>query len=392
VTCDIGAKMSVANSKKIIRDGKVIKGVFLLHVSEDESVVIERLPAGVQKSISFKLRFKVDNKTAERKVTVYSKTYKGALKEVIARREDFINQLKDGKLEQVRVKKLTLDDGMKEYLNYKGSSLKPLTLKYYEQTYGKWIKPKLGKKVLTNITLNDLQSIVNTMLKKGMAPRTTQSIKQIMRPLFKYFADKGLLQGNPAALIQIPKFDNTVQLSITDEEITSLYQAIQEYPIEPFRTLFMWLSEGRRLNELLSLEWKHIDFEHYSYSIVSTKNKAGITMQYKLRENIADALENFEQVSSYVFHALTDHTQSMSKDTVRTHWKKLLKNANIEYLRIHDLRHILGSELVSNNHTLEEVAQVLGHTSTSVTKRYSKVRQTKANEALDSFFERVNIK
>ena len=382
--------MSIANSKKIIRDGKVVKGVFLIYDTKHDSVVIENLPAGTQKHIEFKLRFKVQNKTAERKITIYSKTYKGGLKEAISRKEDLIDQLKDGKLEQARTKKLTLDEGMGEYLAYKGTSIKELTLAYYKQTYGKWIKPKLGKKILTSVTANDLQVIVNSMLKQGMAPRTTQSIKQIMRPLFKHYADKGLIQGNPAALIQIPKFDNTVQLSLTEEEIKSLYQAIKTYPIEPFNTLFMWLAEGRRLNELLSLEWEQIDFSHNRYSIVSTNNKAGVSMQYGLRVNISESLKSFNKESPFVFHALTNSSKKMSKETVRGHWAKLLINAKIEHLRIHDLRHIIGSDLVSNNHTLEEVAQVLGHTSTSVTKRYSKVRQEKANEALDSFFDRIN--
>ena len=382
--------MSVVNAKKLYRDNKLVKGVFILYDTNDESVTIEELPAGTQKRIEFKLRFKVQEKTAERKITIYSKTYKGGLKEAIARKEDFIDQLKDGKLEQARTKKLTLDEGMDEYLKYKGSSIKELTLAYYKQTYGKWIKPKLGKKVLTSVTANDLQSIVNSMLKKGMAPRTTQSIKQIMRPLFKYYADKGVINGNPAALIQIPKFDNTVQLSLTEEEIASLYKAIKNYPIEPFNTLFMWLAEGRRLNELLSLEWQQIDFPNNRYSIVSTNNKAGVGMRYGLRDNITASLKSFNKDSPFVFHALTNSSKKMSKETVRGHWAKLLKSANIEHLRIHDLRHIIGSDLVSNNFTLEEIAQVLGHTSTSVTKRYSKVREEKANEALDSFFDRIN--
>jgi len=382
--------MSVANSKTIFKGNSVVKGVFLIYDTDEKSVTLERLPIGTQKSIEFKLRFKVNNKTAERKITIHAKTYKGALKEAISRREDFINQLKDGKLKERRIKKLTLDEGMDEYLNYKGSSIKKLTLEYYEQTYGKWIKPKLGNKILKDITSNDLQSIVNNMLKMGMAPRTTQSIKQIMRPLFKYFANKGFVNGNPASLIQIPKFDNTVQLSLTEEEITSLYKAINEYPIEPFNVLFKWLSEGRRLNELLSLEWKEVNFNNKTYSVLSTKNKAGATMQYKLRENIIQALKNFDQKSPYVFHALTNSSKPMSKETVRGHWAKLLKQADIKHLRIHDLRHIIGGDLVSNNFTLEEIAHVLGHTSTSVTKRYSKVRQNKADEALDSFFDRIN--
>lgn len=227
------------------------------------------------------------------------------------------------------------------------------------------------------------------MLEKGMAPRTTESIKQIMRPLFKYYANKGLIVGNPAALIQIPKFDNTVQLSLGKKEITSLYKAIESYPVEPFHTLFMWLSEGRRLNELLSLEWSEVDFDNQVYFIKSNKNKAGLTMRYRVRDNIVQALNKFDKKSTYIFHALNNHSKKMSNDTVRVHWFKILKNADIEHLRIHDLRHILGSDLVSNNHTLEEVAQVLGHTSTNVTKRYSKVRQNKTNEALDSFFDRV---
>ncbi len=381
--------MSVVNSKTIFKGNSVVKGVFIIYETDDKSVTLESLPIGTQKSIDFKLRFKVHNKTAERKVTIYSKTYKGALKEAISRREDFINQLKDGKLEERRIKNLTLDEGMEEYLNYKRGLIKDFTLRSYEQTYRKWVKPKLGNKILKNVTSNELQSIVNSMLEQGMAPRTTESIKQIMRPLFKYYANKGLINGNPAALIQIPKFDNTVQLSLSQEEITSLYKAIESYPIEPFHTLFMWLSEGRRLNELLSLEWSEVDFDNQIYFIKSNKNKAGLTMQYRVRDNIVQALNKFDKKSTYIFHAINDHSEKMSNDTVRVHWLKILKNANIEHLRIHDLRHILGSDLVSNNHTLEEVAQVLGHTSTNVTKRYSKVRQNKTNEALDSFFNRV---
>lgn len=98
-------------------------------------MTLESLPIGTQKSIEFKLRFKVHNKTAERKVTIYSKTYKGALKEAISRREDFINQLKDGKLEERRIKNLTLDEGMEEYLNYKSGLIKEFTLQSCEQTY-----------------------------------------------------------------------------------------------------------------------------------------------------------------------------------------------------------------------------------------------------------------
>ena len=58
-------------------------------------------------------------------------------------------------------------------------------------------------------------------------------------------------------------------------------------------------------------------------------------------------------------------------------------------IRIHDLRHLIGGVLVSEGKTLEQIASILGHTSTNVTKRYSKVRREVAAESLDDFFKRV---
>ena len=43
------------------------------------------------------------------------------------------------------------------------------------------------------------------------------------------------------------------------------------------------------------------------------------------------------------------------------------------------------ANLVPNNHMLKEIAQVLGHTSTS------EVKQNKTTEALDSFFDRIDL-
>lgn len=78
----------------------------------------------------------------------------------------------------------------------------------------------------------------------------------------------------------------------------------------------------------------------------------------------------------------------MDKGTVCNHWDKVLKQLGV-HLRIHDLWHLIGGTLVSSGRTLEQVASVLGHTSISVTKRYSKVRQEVAAESLEDFFSRV---
>jgi site-specific recombinase XerD len=48
-----------------------------------------------------------------------------------------------------------------------------------------------------------------------------------------------------------------------------------------------------------------------------------------------------------------------------------LKTANIEDFRFHDLRHSAASYLAMNGATLAEIAEVLGHKTLSMVKRYA---------------------
>jgi integrase len=207
--------------------------------------------------------------------------------------------------------------------------------------------------------------------------------------MFKRFVLNGTLNINPADLIQIPKFDNQVSVDLSDEQIKKLFDLLYAYPIEPYRSMFIWLTHGRRLNEVLSLKWKDINFNNGTYTIQSENNKVRKPMTYKLSSEQLATLEAIDNESQgYVFHAIKDENKKMDKGTIRTHWEKIISELGI-HLRMHDLRHLIGGTLVSSGKTLEQVASVLGHTSTSITKRYSKVRQEVAAESLDDFFKRV---
>ena len=52
-------------------------------------------------------------------------------------------------------------------------------------------------------------------------------------------------------------------------------------------------------------------------------------------------------------------------------WSRLRKAALLEHVRIHDLRHQHASMLANSGRTLYEVQQILGHSTSKVTERYS---------------------
>lgn len=59
--------------------------------------------------------------------------------------------------------------------------------------------------------------------------------------------------------------------------------------------------------------------------------------------------------------------------TLRQSWPKALEAAGIEDFRFHDLRHSIASYLAMNGASLAEIAEVLGHKTLAMVKRYAHI-------------------
>ena len=56
---------------------------------------------------------------------------------------------------------------------------------------------------------------------------------------------------------------------------------------------------------------------------------------------------------------------------IHASWYAALRKANIQNFRFHDLRHTAASYLAMNGATMGEIADILGHKTLQMTKRYS---------------------
>ena len=56
---------------------------------------------------------------------------------------------------------------------------------------------------------------------------------------------------------------------------------------------------------------------------------------------------------------------------IRKHWQAAIAQAGIDDFRFHDLRHSAASYLAMNGATLAEIAEVLGHKTLQMVKRYA---------------------
>lgn len=306
-----------------------------------------------------------------------------AVKKASIKRSELKEELEStGVLKKAAFK--SLDELKENYFIFKGKSLSDRNKYNQEKTYNKWIKYQLGDMEISKILTSDIQLIVNDILHKGMAPRTAQSIVQILRPIFNYAIDIGLCEKNPALKVNLPKFDNTVDFQLSDEKRAKLYEEIQKYEPLQYRGIMLFLYFGRRQNEVLTLKWHNINLEQKTYTIEDIYSKIRRRQEYPLIKPLEDFLvEVGIQKTGYVFKG--EMTPHITKNTFRHHWAKLLENAGIEKMRIHDTRHLLGNTMVNKGETLESIGKVLGHSSIQVTKRYSKTSLNTANSVLNSY-------
>ena len=335
--------------------------------------------------ISIVIKFYYRNKQIKKTVKYHDITGLQAVKKAISKRIDLREELEEnGILEKKHF--VSLHDIFIEYKELKSKTLSYKTIYNMEATYNKWIKKILGDVPIQNIKTSDIQKIVNKMLKDGKKPRTAQSIKQILRPLFNYAIDLEIIQVNAAVKVTIPSFDNSVNFELSDDKRADLYKAILEYPYQKYRGIMLFLYFGRRLNEVLTLQWQNIHFLQMTYTIEDVYSKIRRRQEYPLLKPLQNFLEEYDpRKTGYIFKGKS--TKHVTKNTFRHHWEQVVKNAGIEHMRIHDTRHLLGNALVNNGESLENIGKVLGHSSTAVTKRYAKTTLETADRLLNGYLE-----
>ena len=74
---------------------------------------------------------------------------------------------------------------------------------------------------------------------------------------------------------------------------------------------------------------------------------------------------------------------------LNTYWYDVLKDAQVEDFRFHDLRHTAASYLVMNGATLYETGEVLGHKSIQTTKRYAHLSTAHKSSLTERIFSEV---
>ena len=131
------------------------------------------------------------------------------------------------------------------------------------------------------------------------------------------------------------------------------------------------LTTGARLNELLILRWQDVDLKRGVAHLHTSKNDEARTLALipamrKLLKAKQAALG--DKADGLLFPSPRDAAKPFE---FRKHWNSATKQAKLQDFRFHDLRHSAAGYLAMNGASLVEIADVLGHKTLAVTRRYS---------------------
>ena len=148
----------------------------------------------------------------------------------------------------------------------------------------------------------------------------------------------------------------------------------------------MAVSTGCRRRELLELTWQNIDLTKCEARLADSKNSDPRILP--LIRPVAEALRSqVRRLDTQLVFFDPEFPQRSMYARLDRYFKKAIQEAGIEPLRWHDLRHSCASFLIDADAPDVTIAQVLGHRSMSMVKRYSHLRTEKKRQVVTDAFK-----
>ena len=292
---------------------------------------------------------------------------------------------------------MTIDKIYLQYIPTKELTLATKTVQSYKSAYEKHIKPIFGHRNIKSIHFIDYQKFADKLLFSGLKPKTVSNHLKFISSLYTFAIKNEWYKGQVfPRLVELPKYDNKFYVTISPKLQKKYLLALKNATEPIFKDIFLFLLHGRRLGEVLNLEWEYLDLNQGIVYYPATHNKSKKFLSYELTNDLVKVLKYHHGLAierqktifptGYVF--INPNNDLKPYQDIRGAWLRLLKQNNLSYTKVHNIRHILGTYLVNELQLpLETVSFVLGHQDTAITKRYVHIKPQIAKNAIDVLFE-----
>jgi integrase len=156
---------------------------------------------------------------------------------------------------------------------------------------------------------------------------------------------------------------------LSGDELGRLGDALAAYEGSPYVTaaIKLLVFTGARLGEVLGLEWQWIDFERGEARLPDSKTGAKTV---HLPPPALAVLVDLPRIEGNP-HVVVGGVAGAALVNLEKPWRAIRKQAGLEDVRLHDLRHAFASVAAASGMGLPIIGKMLGHTQAATTNRYA---------------------
>ena len=277
---------------------------------------------------------------------------------------------------RLKREKITFNEIWDQYYPIQKSNVSERSYKREDSLYRLWISPVIGHLPMKNIKPINLQKIKHNMEKEGRSPRSISYALDVIRQVFNFANNNGLINvPSPTKGIKKPKQDNKRYRFLTVDEAENLLSALKRRSQSLYEMSLISLHCGLRAGEIFSLTWSDIDLDNDRLILVDTK---GGKNRYPLMTSEVKALFIAKEKGMKDDLVFPDRNGNQRKAISRL-FKQIVDDIGLNdgisdrrnKVVFHTLRHTYASWLVQRGIPIYDVSKLLGHSSVSMTERYS---------------------
>ncbi|MDG1482117.1 MAG: site-specific tyrosine recombinase XerD [Myxococcota bacterium] len=288
-----------------------------------------------------------------------------------------------------------MDNAIEGFLAYcrveKG--LAELTLDAYHRDIvglAGYLKERFRITAPRQVTAGELSGWMSWMEGRGLSLRSIARHRVAMRQFFKYMAAEGIIEENPAVLIEGPKIGRPLPSVISEAEVEAVLAAPDKgsrLGLRDAAMLELLYATGLRVSELINVKqenwhdgWLVVRGKGGKERLVPYGDQAGDLVAKYLRSRL-------HQDNPYLF--LSSRGAPMTRQNFWERVKRYAKQAGIgKSVSPHTLRHAFATHLLMHGADLRAVQVMLGHSDITTTEIYTHIAQERLRQIHARFHPR----
>jgi integrase len=276
---------------------------------------------------------------------------------------------------------MTLADAWESFAERMANKSRPGTqrtnISRYQTCLSHWAPRRLSA-----ITRGDVAKLHNSIGQQHghvSANRAVQLLRAIYNHVIRYC---GQNFHNPAAAVELFKEYPRARF-LREDELPRFFQAVARMPDETVRDfVLLALWTGQRRANVQAMRWRDLDMNAATWTIPGEDFKSHKSLVVPLSAPALEILQRRWRDRVNDEWVLPGRGKTGHLVEPKIAWERMLKDAGIEGLTLHDLRRTFGSWQVAAGVPLNVVGGSLGHARPETTAIYGRLQLDTIREAV----------